>query len=183
VYYLKAYATNTAGTIYGNEITFTTSGAIGDVCFGGYVAYILMPGDPGYDPNIPHGIIAAPNDQSNSQWGCYGTPISGADGTELGTGYQNTLDIVAGCSTAGIAARICSDLVLGGYSDWFLPSLDELYKLYLNRVAIGMPVGVVYYWSSSEYDNNNAWAIEFQVGPSYYVEKFEQTRVRAVRAF
>src|SRR5688572_10190336 len=92
--------------------------AVGDSYGGGKVAYILMPGDPGYVAGQIHGLIAATSNQSTStQWGCVGTIIPGADGTALGTGNQNTIDIVNGCSEAGIAARICNDLVLGVYSD------------------------------------------------------------------
>src|SRR5687768_14136255 len=134
--------------------------AVGDSYAGGKVAYILIPGDPGYVAGQIHGLIAAPSNQSTSaQWGCVGTYIPGADGTALGTGNQNTIDIVNGCSEAGIAARISNDLVLGVYSDWYLPSKDELNKLYLNRVAIG-GFEFAYYWSSSEFGVDNAWRSE-----------------------
>ena len=54
-----------------------------------------------------------------AQWGCFGTLIAGADGTNIGTGEKNTTDIVTGCPTVGIAARRAKNLVLGGQSDWF----------------------------------------------------------------
>ena len=154
---------------------------------GGKIAYILQPGDPGYDANVQHGLIAAPSDQSSglgAQWGCQGTTISGADGTALGTGNQNTIDIMSGCATAGIAARLCGDLVIGIYNDWYLPSKDELNKLYQNQDAVGM-VTTLHYWSSSEYNINDAWAQLFFAGFGSQInfQKSVTCKVRAVRSF
>ena len=181
--YIRAYATNFLGTSYGDEFSFTTTFfTIGQSSQCGKVAYILQPGDAGYDANVQHGLIAAPSDQGQAEWGCNGTALSGADGTAIGTGAQNTIDIMNGCSTAGIAARICGELVLGGYSDWYLPSIDELNQLYLNRVAIG---GFVLdnYWSSTEGNVNYAWFLEFNYGNQFNYFKSDSLLVRAVRAF
>ena len=188
-YYVRAYATNRIGTAYGNEISFITNSilAIGDRYKGGIVAYIFQPGDPGYTPGEIHGIIAAPSDQSdNAQWGCIGTAITGAAGTAVGTGNQNTIDIMAGCSTSGIAARLCGDLVLGGYSDWYLPSIDELDLLINNRTLIGGFMNAQY-WSSTETNGSSepTKALSQTIISSLVVNTTKGTmlRVRAIRTF
>jgi len=80
------------------------------------------------------------------------------------------------------AARICYDLVLGGYSDWFLPSKDELNQLWINRVAVG-GFANAYYWSSTENNNNNAWNQNFDNGNQNNNNKNNTNYVRAVRDF
>ena len=156
---------------------------IGDYYQGGKIAYILQVGDPGYDVNLQKGLIAASTDQSTSaQWGCIGTGISGADGTAIGTGNQNTNDIEVGCTTTAIAADICANLTLEGYSDWYLPSKDELNKLFLNKTAIG-GFSTAFYYSSSEVDNNHAWVQGLLYGNLAHYSKDGQTYVRAIRTF
>jgi hypothetical protein len=151
---------------------------------GGKIAYILQSGDVGYDPIVQHGLVAALTDVATglgAPWGCVGTLITGADGTAIGTGSQNTTDIVTDCPTAGIAARLCNDLVTGGYNDWYLPSKDELNKLYLNKACLSFVN--TDYWSSSEVDNNNAWRQNFGTGVVTTVSKSGGAYVRAIRSF
>jgi hypothetical protein len=106
----------------------------------------------------------------------------GADGTAVGTGNQNMIDIEAGCTTAGTAADICANLTLGGYSDWFLPSKDELNQMYSNKAVIGGFANVSY-WSSTEDDNSSAWWQYFDYGSQSSGNKQNPVYVRAVRAF
>jgi hypothetical protein len=174
--------TTTAGTTT-TQAPNTCPYSIGNLAEGGVIAYILQSGDPGYDVNQQKGLVATIADISTgSEWGCSGTLISGSDGSAIGTGNQNTIDIMAGCATAGIAARLCGDLVQSGYSDWYLPSKDELNKLYLNKVAIG-GFGDINYWSSTEDTSLAAFCQSFFNGNQFVNDKFLNLGVRAIRSF
>lgn len=174
VYHVRAYAINAAGTAYGSDLQWIAL-AVGDSWGGGKVAYI--------DATLIHGFIDAGSDQAAAVvWGCQGTNLTGAQGTAIGTGSQNTIDIEAGCATVGTPADICANLVSGGYSDWYLPSNDELWQIYANRVAIG-GISYVNYWSSSEVDATNAYRIRFDSGTSTSILKNTTCAVRAIRSF
>jgi len=177
-YYVRAYATNLAGTGYGNEISFISGKVIGSTFTGGLVFY---------NDGAGHGLVCAPADQSSSaQWGCYGTAIGGTL-TALNTGFANTNAIVAGCTTAGIAAKLCDTLTLGGYTDWYLPAKDELNLMYVNLHTQSLGgFASDYYWSSSEYVGGEtfyAWGQGFSDGYQGYGYKNGNGYVRAVRAF
>ncbi len=179
IYYVRSYATNSVGTGYGNEISFTTLSVqtfhIGQSFGGGIIFYV--------DSTRQHGLIAAPIDQSvGAEWGCSYTLIGGTS-TDIGTGQANTTRIVNRCSQANIAARICNNLVLNGYNDWFLPSRDELEQMYLQKSLIGGFTNS-WYWSSSEYCTNFIWSHLFGTGnQSNNYSNSNTFDVRAVRAF
>ena len=91
-------------------------------------------------------------------------------------------------SGAGItyAAGLARAYNGGVYTDWYLPSKDELNKLYLNKVVIGgfaggFPDG--FYWSSSEDSSTTAWIQYFDGDTQPSDDKNYDLRVRAVRAF
>ena len=184
-YYLKAYATNSVGTSYGNEITFTTLPTIGQTYQGGVIAYILQVGDPGYVAGEFHGFISAASDQIiNITWNFSGSNVTtGASGTAIGTGNSNTNTIVNAYGNGTYAAKLCYDLVLNGYSDWYLPSKNEMSKMILNKNAIG-GFSSANYWSSSEFDSLNAYYSNFTSGNSNLTgSKNSVANVRAVRSF
>lgn len=143
------------------------------------------------------GLVAAANDQSTGvAWGCSSIDLNGDDNTiapeldGIGNGQANTSAIVNLCTESGIAAKLCNDLVLNGYSDWFLPSRDELNLMYQNigfgATASNENIGnfsASLYWSSSERDASNSWVREFAGGFELLNGKIAFLSVRAVRAF
>ena len=64
------------------------------------------------------GLVSASDDQSWGEynWGCVGNLISGADGSLIGDGNQNTIDILSGCSQSSTAANACQNLKV--QSNW-----------------------------------------------------------------
>jgi uncharacterized protein len=164
----------------------------------------LVPGDVGpaggwifyVNPNpVPGGwryLEAAPFDQSaGAKWGCFRRDISGAKGSAIGAGRQNTADIVAACSDPDTAASLCASARINGFSDWFLPSRDELALMYKNLKAtavsdfgVGSAVDNFSYWTSTQETTDMANHIDFaDLGRQHYDDKDFPRRVRAIRAF
>ena len=151
---------------------------------GGYIFY-----DKGYYSNGWRYLEAAPvSTEPYYDW-CWcsdGTFIRGTK-TGIGSGQSNTTTIVAWLnshSETHCVAQRCDALVYSGYSDWFMPSKDELNLMYENLKCFGIGgFESVGYWSSSESDAYHACFQGFYSGNQYMGEKSECRRVRAVRAF
>ena len=153
---------------------------------GGFIFYE----NPNYAKDGWRYLEAAPFDQSaGARWGCFRQPIEGARGTAVGTGEQNTCDMLAGCAEPGTAAHLCADLTLNGVRGWFLPSRDELALMYKNLEAAGTgdfhDGGVVdnfTYWASSQPTTDMAAHIDFaDLGRQHGDDKDFPRRVRAIR--
>ena len=103
-------------------------GAVGSAYGGGFYA-----GQIGVSGVATHYLIVAPKSsgQADKLWKNANSATSGAD-SDI-DGPQNTADIVAdGNSTVYPAAHFCNDLVIGGFSDWYLPAKNELDVCYYN---------------------------------------------------
>ena len=166
---------------------------IGDSYGGGKVAYILASGDTGYVAGEVHGLIAATEDQNGGNtiiWAVtayQGTSVPGTS-TAIGTGSANTDKIIAQHNFTHVdrstyAAGVARAYQGGNFTDWYLPSKDELEKLYLNKVAVKNFFSVGAYWSSSEDGASIAWGQYFSNGDQNRTSKNTVSRVRAVRAF
>jgi hypothetical protein len=184
-YYVRSYATNSVGTAYGNELSFTTCGtpiySIGQSVAGGIVYYVDCSGQ--------HGLIVSTVDlATNIAWGCSGTLV-GASGSAIYTGLANTNAILAGCSTAGIPARLCADYTAGGqnlpgFTNWYLPSVTEL-QLMKASGLVSPPSSLYTHWSSTEGTATTAsgWFFYGNYQQSILKTYANQNVVRAVRAF
>ena len=180
--------TNLAGTAAAGVYTPN----IGETYQGGKVAYVLQSGDPGYDATTPHGLIAATLDQSTGiQWsngllGDNGFSITtGATGTTIGTGLANTISIISiqGGTPTSYAAGLARAYNGGGYTDWYLPSKDELTKVYYNMDIIGGFTSD-HYWSSTESTGYGyAYSRKFQFDINNSSMKSNIFHVRAIRSF
>jgi hypothetical protein len=111
--------------------------------------------------------------------GCY-EALKGVYCSDIGTGTLNTADIVAECAGTSVAS-VANGLDINGYSDWFLPSEDELNALYLQKDVVGGLSS--WYWSSTERDRDQAYYQPMDTVNGSWMSKRQPLGVRAIRAF
>ena len=209
-YHVRAYATNAAGTAYGNEVTFTTLAgpAVGDILCtdGSWVA----PGDYAASGKTAQGVIFHVDDSGLHGWAVHLTDDCTScqwdgDGTDIPdlpnitnsaaaladtAGYGNTQSI----REYGDAATYPAAWAVDFPNDWYLPAAGQLYTLYnalstvnpslttVGGTAIGDGSSTWWYWSSTEYSLSPAWTVNTN-GDVYVHNKYLGFRVRSVCAF
>ena len=132
-------------------------------------------------------LEAAPAEtEFTAEWGAFNRDIQGT-GTAVGSGKNNTriiVDMLKQFKENNRAAEICTGLNINDFTDWFIPSKDELDLIYKNLKQKGLGgFKNNWYWSSSQRINTSAWSQRFNDGHQDYHTKNITRSVRAVRAF
>jgi hypothetical protein len=187
-YYLRAYARNLQGIAYSNTEVFQTRnyfypGETGPA--GGYIFFSKVDTLGGWNF-----MEAAATDINGLYAWAPQNEITTITATGLGEGQLNT-GLIVGLygNTVTYAAAVCADYTFGGFNDWYLPSRDELNRVYQNLYMQG--IGALMnesYWTSSEDTNfeNNAWIVKMIASGSSNILSFNKQaalRVRPVRRF
>ena len=157
-YYVRAFATNSAGTAYGNQQTINTSSLVAGTSYqGGRIAYIFQSGDPGYVAGETHGFIIMNHPMGmQAAYGGYNASTGyftySGTSNNFGTGRNNTLLLynMAGNN----AAKYMYNVNYDGYNDWYIPSSAEWTKIAPNWSKLGVPYST--YQSSSEVSQQNS---------------------------
>jgi uncharacterized protein DUF1566/collagen triple helix repeat protein len=162
---------------------------IGQLYGGGIIVSVWQ------DSTGEHGLITSLNDLStNTAWSNIDSTLIGPAAQSQFAGEVNTPVIIAQTGQTTSAALVCKNYAGGGYSDWYLPAIWELQQVYdagmiVNRV-IGGTSGLQFnshYWSSTEYDIDDAWSVDFHYGfgsaGTDYDKKDKHYSVRAVRRY
>ena len=131
------------------------------------------------------------NETTGIQW-CSDQSNSVTTSTAVGTGSANTTAMltsvspfVACTSSAPNAVRAYDG---GGFTDWFLPSQDELNEMWLYSQVVGFNTATYgfasgFYWGSSQGNAVSAWIQDLGNGSQGVGGKASALRVRPVRAF
>lgn len=183
-------------TCHGFEVVTFLVGGRGQA--GGWIFYE----NPDWESDGWRWLEAAPygwydgNEDPMTRWGPEGGAWeTGATASVIGSGHTNTDMIVAMLQDyweGDYAANLCVQSDYGGFSDWFLPSRDELNLMYqvLHQNGIGGFSGggselwESYYWTSTESDVWSAWRQIFANGTQFDQYKADpEPRVRPVRQF
>lgn len=158
--------------------------AVGNIGPGGGLVFLIS-GGLTYEM-APKTWNGGSEDPTNT-WCNVTSNVTGAVSVSVGAGASNTAAMDAACTSG--AGQATSDLVLGGKTDWFLPSKDELFEMYSYSLVMPGSVAATYafvgatYWSSTQNSASFASTLSFSGGSVGNVFKTLSVRVRPVRSF
>lgn len=174
-----------SGIIQGFIASFTNELKVGDPFEGGFYAGSYSITGSGPDT---HMLIISPKStgETTAQWQTSTTDTPGT--SSLWDGLSNTNNMI---DTAHPAAKFCADLVISGYSDWYMPSFGELQVL---RNNVGPQTSIPNFtsggpqsmggWFISSTQNNNSTVYAILVDNNFQINgwgKLDAAGVRAVR--
>ncbi|OFY62365.1 MAG: hypothetical protein A3H98_03320 [Bacteroidetes bacterium RIFCSPLOWO2_02_FULL_36_8] len=144
--------------------------------FGGGIVFYVFTGTDGKQ----HGLIASLNNLStNAKWSENTDKLIGAQSNS--DGAANTSAIIKAGGLATEAAGVCQAYNEGGFTDWYLPSMDEFEKLASN-IKIDW-TGAGFFWTSTEKMNGSAWGYDLRNKKANASNKTRQGTIRPIRAF
>ena len=163
---------------------------IGEI-FGGGIIFNIYEDSLGNQ----HGLIASLKDLSSScPWGFPDLAVPNCNSSW--DGASNTRAFIAAGGKSYFAIGLCASYSFQGYSDWYMPSIDEFNLLFNQRFLInkileqdGDPstngIAQRYYWSSSQQTASHAWYFNAGAGFADDGSKNNLTdpHVRAIRSF
>jgi hypothetical protein len=192
-------------SIAGDTLTITGSGGGGGGSFtyeigqhvssrGGVIAHRWLSttslGTP-TSGTVENYLVVDTQDRPSATWGLDTTNVPNCESTW--DGQANTTAMMTAGAAVGTAAQLCDSSTNNGFTDWYLPAIDELSKIFHNRweIAQGLIAAsgtqfdtTAYYWSSTEYVPTGAWSFYFNFGTVYSTGgKTNPYHVRAVRRF
>jgi len=186
-YYVRAYAINSAGLAYSNEISFIATAAIVGQTITtstGWSGVIIS-------TNGTNGLIATSSDMGIADWACSSSLPALNTSTALGSGMSNTTAILAdystqGCTTSpntsyGYIAAQLPGLLIG--TEWYLPSKDEVDVIYSSLGTTNLPVTGLQIWSSSQFDTTHAWFFDGTTWQSNGLKSDDTKSVWPIRSF
>ena len=157
--------------------------------FGGGVIFHLWKDALG----VEHGLIIDKTDLSTAQvWSNIDAILIGSSAQSNWDGLSNSNAIFGQAGHTSSASALCLNSTIGGQSDWYLPSIQELNMLWNNYYTVARSLTQIsgatqlqpaYYWSSTEYGGDGAWTFVFDGGTANFGYKNFPSYVRAVRAF
>jgi hypothetical protein len=113
----------------------------------------------------------------------------GTPGTAIGSGYQNTMAIIAQGNDTNSAAGYAQAYRGGGLSDWYLGTRLELYQIYVNRATIFTGTEVINtefpgeYWTSTEANASQAYSYRIYDNQGPWPNSKTSNSVRPIRSF
>ena len=164
---------------------------------GGVIAHRWLSTSAGGSPTagtVQNYLVLDTTDLSlSAEWATINVDISNVESTW--NGATNTANLIVagavGGITSGTAAVLCDNSTNEGKSDWYLPAIDELNKVWDNRweiaqgltIATGTQLAFDNYWSSSEFNVQYAFLFSFTNGDFTDALKGDLFSVRAMRKF